>query len=110
MVYCHGDLSGSNVLIDRGNFGLIDFTWPLRHRGFDLAHFAFRLEYDSAVPAALTSPLVESFLSGYDDSAATEQPGYKFVRISKLLKVIESKGPRLMGRKRRARAEITSYL
>jgi hypothetical protein len=110
MVYCHGDLSGSNVLIDRGNIGLIDFTWPLRHRGFDLAHFAFRLEYDSAVPAALTSPLVESFLSGYDDSAATEQPGYKFVRISKLLKVIESKGPRLMGRKRRARAEITSYL
>jgi thiamine kinase-like enzyme len=110
MVYCHGDLSGSNVLVDGGRLGIIDFTWPLRQRGFDLAHFAFRIEYDSAVPATLTSPLTEALLSGYGDTAASEQPGYQFVRLSKLLKVVEATGPSLMTRKGRARAEIESYV
>jgi hypothetical protein len=110
MVYCHGDLSGSNVLVDGWRLGIIDFTWPLRQRGFDLAHFAFRIEYDSAVPAALTSPLGEALLSGYGEPAVTEQPGYKFVRLSKLLKVVEETGPMLMTRRGRARAEIESYL
>jgi aminoglycoside phosphotransferase len=110
MVYCHGDLSGSNVLVDGRRVGIIDFTWPLRQRGFDLAHFAFRIEYDSPVTASLTSPLRDALLSGYGDPAATEQPGYKFVRLSKLLKVVEETGPRAMTRRGRARAEIESYL
>jgi aminoglycoside phosphotransferase len=110
MVYCHGDLSGSNVLVDGRRVGIIDFTWPLRQRGFDLAHFAFRIEYDSPVTASLTSPLRDALLSGYGDPAATEQPGYKFVRLSKLLKVVEETGPRAMTRRGRAQAEIESYL
>jgi hypothetical protein len=110
MVYCHGDLSGSNVLVDGRRVGIIDFTWPLRQRGFDLAHFAFRIEYDSPVPASLTSPLRDALLSGYGDPAAIEQPGYKFVRLSKLLKVVEETGPRAMTRRGRAQAEIESYL
>jgi aminoglycoside phosphotransferase len=114
MVYCHGDFSSSNVLIEDGRVGLIDFTWPLRQRGFDLAHFAFRLEYDTAAPALFTAPMTEALLEGYGDPGVVEQPGYRFVRLSKLLKVIEESrgGPlwKLSGRRQRAMTEIESSL
>lgn len=105
MVYCHGDFSSSNLLLDGDRIGLIDFTWPLRQRGFDLAHFAFRLEYDTAIPAALTAPLVAALVEGYGNPDVTGQPGYRFVRLSKLLKVLEDQRS-WSGRGRRARAEI----
>ncbi len=114
MVYAHGDFSSSNVLIDNGRVGLIDFTWPLRQRGFDLAHFAFRLEYDSAAPATFTAPLRDALLAGYGDPGIVDQPGYRFVRLSKLLKVIEDRGGgrlgRMKSRRDRAYAELQSYL
>lgn len=114
MVYCHGDFSSSNVLIDDGRVGLIDFTWPLRQRGFDLAHFVFRLEYDGAVPATLTAPFTEALISGYGDPEVVDEPGYRFVRLSKLLKVIEDRGggsiSKLGGRSKRAYAELQFQL
>jgi len=114
MVYCHGDFSSSNLLIDGDRIGLIDFTWPLRQRGFDLAHFAFRVEYDTAIPAGLTAPLVDALVEGYGDPKALERPGYRFVRLSKLLKVVEDGGKSWWGsrhgRARRARAEIEASL
>jgi aminoglycoside phosphotransferase len=105
MVYCHGDFSSSNLLLDGDRIGLIDFTWPLRQRGFDLAHFAFRIEYDTAVPPALTAPLLAALVEGYGDPDVTRQPGYRFVRLSKLLKVLEDRRS-WSRRRRRARAEI----
>jgi hypothetical protein len=113
MVYCHGDFSSSNLLVDGDRIGLIDFTWPLRQRGFDLAHFAFRLEYDTAIPPALTAPLVDALIDGYGDPDVTRRPGYRFVRLSKLLKVLEDQASwwgRRAGRARRARAEIEADL
>jgi len=114
MVYSHGDFSSSNVLVEDGRVGLIDFTWPLRQRGFDLAHFAFRLEYDTAAPAPFTAPMTEALVEGYGEPGVVDQPGYRFVRLSKLLKVIEE-GPggtlwKLSGRRQRAMTEIQSNL
>ena len=111
-VYSHGDFSTTNVLVDEGRIGLIDFTWPLRQRGFDLAHFAFRLEYDTAAPAWMTVPLIDALIEGFGDEQATERPGWKLVRLSKLLKVVEEgrRGGLGAGRARRALAEIESYL
>ncbi|MGH8872430.1 MAG: phosphotransferase [Acidimicrobiia bacterium] len=114
MVYSHGDFSTTNILVDEGRIGLIDFTWPVRQRGFDLAHFAFRLEYDTAAPARMTSSLILALIEGYGDPEVTLQPGWRFVRLSKLLKVVED-GKRSAlgkgsGRTRRALAEIESYI
>ncbi|MGH8913044.1 MAG: phosphotransferase family protein [Acidimicrobiia bacterium] len=107
-VYAHGDLSATNVLVESdGGIGLIDFTWSVRQRGFDLAHFAFRIEYDTAVPSRLTRPFVEALIEGYSDPDVVLRPGWQFVRLSKLLKVVEDGGG---GRSRRAMAEIESSL
>ncbi|HEX6147195.1 MAG TPA: phosphotransferase [Acidimicrobiia bacterium] len=105
MVYCHGDFSSTNLLLDGDRIGLIDFTWPLRQRGFDLAHFAFRIEYDTAIPPAMTAPLLAALIEGYGDPDVTGRPGYRFVRLSKLLKVLEDQRS-WSSRGRRARAEI----
>ena len=105
VVYAHGDLSPTNILIGDG-LGLIDFTWPAKVRGFDLAHLAFRLEYDTPAPASMTRPLVEALLAGYGDEHVTGKPGWRLIRLTKLLKIVDETGRRRDGRRRRALAEI----
>lgn len=108
LIYAHGDLSPTNILVGE-RMGLIDFTWPAKVRGFDVAHLAFRLEYDTALPPTWTAHLTRALLEGYGVPDATEQAGWHLVRLTKLLKIVETGGRlgrSVGGRGRRARFEI----
>lgn len=109
VTYSHGDFSTSNVLLNE-KLGLIDFSWIPRLRGFDVAHFAFRLEYDTPLAPTWTEPLVRTLLEGYGEPDLPTQPGWRVVRLLKLMKVVKD-GPapwyRPDPRYRRALEEIT---
>lgn len=102
LVYAHGDFSSSNVLLREGGIGLIDFTWPPRLRGFDVAHFAFRVEYETGAPAGWTTSLVDALLAGYDDPDLRSSARWSAIRIPRLLKVIELGAGSGLDRHRRA--------
>lgn len=106
-IYAHGDLSPTNILTG-DQLGLIDFTWPIKVRGFDIAHLAFRLEYDTIAPPSWTAMLTRSLMEGYGAPDLTEQPGWHLTRLVKLLKIVTDArmSSRLSGRTRRAIYEI----
>ena len=104
----HGDLSSSNLLVDEG-VGLIDFSWIPRIRGYDVANFAFRLEFHDVIPMRMKASLRESLLDGYGDPLLEQSPHWRYLRLAALLKKIHSGGG-AKGKKRllmqRALAEI----
>ena len=91
-VFAHGDLNSSNVLMRRSGVSLIDFAWLPRLRGYDVSHFAFRLEYDIGSPPGFARDLVRSLLEGYGDPGVENDPAWKFLRLSKLLRLIDRFG------------------
>jgi hypothetical protein len=105
--YVHGDLSSTNILIG-DHLGLIDFTWPAMVRGFDVAHLAFRLEYDTAAPPRLTKHLTDALLDGYGVPDLGSQPSWRLHRFVRLLKFVQGFDPPGRGRVRRAFTEIES--
>ena len=113
LTYAHGDFSPTNLLVDEG-IGLIDFEWVPRLRVFDLSNLVFRLEYETALPTRVVSPLVEAALHGYGDSEVVASPQWRFHRISNLLKVVRD-GPRpwydrRSGRVRRGLGELEWFV
>ncbi|HEY6635207.1 MAG TPA: phosphotransferase [Acidimicrobiia bacterium] len=109
----HGDLNASNVLIREGGVSLIDFAWLPRLRLTDLAHFAYRLEYESGSPSDFAVSLAGDLVDGYGQGDVTADPAWRFLRYSKLLRVMSDGGLRHpLGRLRasRARAEIEGAL
>jgi len=104
----HGDLSSSNLLVDDG-LGLIDFSWIPRVRGYDVANFAFRLEFHDLIPVHMKASLRESLLTGYGDPLLEQSPHWRYLRLAALLKKVHSGGG-AKGKKRllmqRALAEI----
>lgn len=114
IVRVHGDLNATNVLVHRSGIGLIDFAWQARLRLTDLAHFAFRLEYESGSRPRFARSLVESLLDGYGDRQVATTPAWRFLRYSKLLRVIgsgsRSLDPRVRWRVGRARRELEREL
>lgn len=109
----HGDLNASNVLIHAGGVSLIDFAWIPRLRLTDLAHFAYRLEYESGSPAGFAMSLAGDLVDGYGGGDVTGDPAWRFLRYSKLLRVMSDAGsrhPLVRLRASRARAEIESAL
>lgn len=114
MVYAHGDFSSSNILLRPDGIGLIDFTWSPRLRGFDVAHLAFRVAYETGASASRTDTLVGALLAGYGDPDLADRPGWWAVRIPRLLKLVElgsGSGPSRHRRgAERARSEIEGFL
>jgi Phosphotransferase enzyme family len=112
--HSHGDLSSTNVLLREAGIGLIDFSWLPRLRSFDVARFAFRLEYDTVITGSWADTLVGALLDGYGDAAVTERPNWLILRVPWLLKVVErgtkSRFGRHQARARRALAEIETIL
>ncbi len=108
LVYAHGDFSSSNVLLRDDGIGLIDFTWPPRLRGFDVAHFAFRVSYETGAPRSWTDSLVGALLDGYGDHGLVGSPNWQAVRIPRLLKLIElGSGPGSSRHRRSAKRAMT---
>ena len=87
----HGDLSSSNLLVD-GGLGLIDFSWIPRIRGYDVANFAFRLEFHDLMPVSLKATFRESLLTGYGDPLLEQSPHWRYLRLASLIKKIHSGG------------------
>ncbi|HSK07087.1 MAG TPA: aminoglycoside phosphotransferase family protein [Acidimicrobiia bacterium] len=114
MVYAHGDFSSSNILLRPDGIGLIDFTWSPRMRGFDVAHLAFRVAYETGASATRTDPLVAALLAGYGDPGLPDRPNWWAVRLPRLLKLVElGTGPRQVRHRRgaeRAVSEIERFL
>lgn len=109
----HGDLNASNVLIHEGGVSLIDFAWIPRLRLTDLAHFAYRLEYESGSPGGFAMSVAGDLVDGYGGSDVTGEPAWRFLRYSKLLRVMSDAGsrhPLVRLRASRARAEIETAL
>jgi Phosphotransferase enzyme family len=114
VVRVHGDLNSTNVLVGDEGIGIIDFSWQARLRLSDLSHFAFRLEYESGSPPGFARELVGSLLDGYGDPQVTTTPAWRFLRYSKLLRVVavgaRSKHPLARWRARGARTELSGAL
>jgi len=89
MVYAHGDFSSSNILLRPDGIGLIDFTWSPRLRGFDVAHLAFRVAFETGASATRTDILVAALLAGYGDPGLADRPNWWAVRLPRLLKLVE---------------------
>ena len=87
-VYAHCDLSSSNVLLHEGGIGLIDFSWLRRLRGFDIARFAFRIEYETLFSRSWAEAMVEALLRGYGDPDLKLSPNWLALRLPWLLKVV----------------------
>jgi hypothetical protein len=113
-VYAHGDVSSTNLLVREGAIGLIDFAWAPRLRGFDVARFAYRLEYDTVTTRAWADAAVNALLNGYGDPDFNRSPSWLALRVPWLLKIIalgkNSRLDRHNQRARRAMAEIESIL
>lgn len=114
VVYSHGDFNTSNVLVTTEGIGLIDFSWLQRLRNSDVAHFAFRMEYEPWMSRSWASELVTSLIEGYGDHGLVGRPSWQFLRLSKLLRVVQrgsgSSTARHRRLARRARAEIKATL
>ena len=114
MVYAHGDFSSSNILLRPDGIGLIDFTWSPRLRGFDVAHLAFRVAYETGASATRTDTLVAALLDGYGDPGLADRPNWWAVRLPRLLKLVELGSGSGRSRHRRgaerARSEIEGLL
>jgi hypothetical protein len=112
--YAHGDLSSTNVLLRRPGIGLIDFSWAPRLRGFDMARFAFRLEYDTVTTRIWAKEMVDALLRGYGQPELVTSPRWVALRVPWLLKIVErgqeSSSRRYRVRASRALAEIESML
>jgi hypothetical protein len=90
VVLAHGDLSPENViLMSGGATGLIDFGWIPQLRGFDLSRFVHRLRYITPSLRRWTDFLTRSVLEGYGDTAAPQQPGWRFSELQRLLATIQ---------------------
>lgn len=104
----HGDFSSTNLLVEDG-LGLIDFSWIPRTRHYDVANFAFRLEFYDLLPARILRQFRRSLLAGYGDPQMDESPHWKYSRLANLMNRIHSGGG-AKGRNRllmeRALAEI----
>jgi hypothetical protein len=84
--YAHGDLSRTNILISPEGIGLIDFGWEVKLRGFDLASFMYRMEYETLVPKAWAARVSAALLEGYGDPDITTSPSWNFYRLTRLLR------------------------
>lgn len=108
--YVHGDFSPTNIFVSEEGIGLIDFEWAPRIRTFDIANLAFRLEYDTFVPATLVAPLVTALIEGYGRPGLTESATWRYHRLGMLLKFARGGPGRVLsprsGRRRRAIAEL----
>jgi hypothetical protein len=114
LVYAHGDVSSTNLLVREGAIGLIDFAWSPRLRGFDVARFAYRLEYDTVTGRTWAEAAVSALLEGYGHPDFRRSPNWLALRVPWLLKIIAlgsgSRFDRYSQRARRAMAEIESIL
>ncbi len=114
LIYVHGDFSSSNVLIRQGGIGLIDFSWTPELRGYDVARFAFRVEYDTVTSHSWADASVSALLEGYGDPDLRQSPNWLALRVPWLLKIVElgreTRFDRYSVRARRAMKEIESIL
>jgi Ser/Thr protein kinase RdoA (MazF antagonist) len=84
--YSHGDLSRTNILVSPRGIGLIDFGWQVRLRGFDLASFMYRMEYETFVTRPWITRVSSALLEGYGDPDITSSPSWNFYRLTRLLR------------------------
>jgi hypothetical protein len=84
-VYCHGDLSLSNIRVCKGELGLIDTQWIVALRGHDAAHFAHKIEYEALTIKSWTSALVAALLQGYGEPELTSSASWQFYQLRYLL-------------------------
>jgi len=76
-VWGHGDLSSTNILVDAGRIGLIDWSWRPSLAGESVAYFIARLGAEPRTPANWKSSLTEAVLRGYGaDSEGSWQLAY----------------------------------
>lgn len=80
VVFAHCDLAPQNMLFEHGMVGIYDCEFRPRPRGFDVAHLAFRLEYQTVV-AWWAKTLIDSLLEGYGDPDVTRSPGWHLARL-----------------------------
>lgn len=109
MVYAHGDLSSSNILIAE-RLGLIDFGWVPRVRGYDISKLAFRIEYGTALPRWAVESLVDGLLEGFGDEGLAASPVWAYHRLWMASKVVADNRQRQRRRVARARREIEEML
>ena len=64
-VRAHGDLSPTNVLVDSGRLGLMDFSWRRYLAGESVAHLVARLSVEPRTPAGWKRSAVAAVLQGY---------------------------------------------
>jgi hypothetical protein len=111
VVYSHGDMSPSNILIADDHIGVIDISWTPRYRGFDMAVMSYRLEYLGGLPTLATSALVDALIDGYGDPDIRRTAAWRYYRLVRHLGLAaRGKGLRQAWRARRASASVRNAL
>jgi hypothetical protein len=85
-VYCHGDLSRSNILANKSSIGFVDFQWRIMLKGYDLVRFAHRIQYEALAMKSWTASLVTALLDGYGESDFHLSPNWRFYSLRYLLR------------------------
>ena len=88
-VYAHCDLSPQNMILEEGGVGIYDAQFEPRLRGYDIAHLAFRLEYQTVV-TSWSRALIDALLEGYGDSGVTTSTGWRFARLWLALRFVQN--------------------
>lgn len=85
--FSHGDLSSSNILIGE-ELGIIDFGWVPRIRGYDLATYSYRLDYETPGQQRWVEHLKDAIFDTYDCAETVDSPSWTFVRLRRILGMV----------------------
>jgi hypothetical protein len=85
-VYCHGDLSRSNILAHQKGIGLIDFQWRIMLRGYDLVRFSHRTQHEGLTMRSWSASLVAALLKGYGEQDFASSPNWRFYSVRYLVR------------------------
>lgn len=100
----HGDLSPTNILVDSGRLGLIDFSWRRFLAGESVAYFVARLSIEPRTPLSWKRAAVAAVLEGY---RCDEVASWRLAYLMRLLRWSAKSAP---DRRDWARAEMSAFL
>ena len=85
-IFGHGDLFGSNVLVEGPRVNLIDFGLAPQLKMHDLSYIAFRTAGHTRLTTRRRRHLISKLLEGYGLSDLEEDPGWRLARALMVLR------------------------
>ena len=85
LVWSHGDVSQTNVLISGDRIGIIDLSWTPQLRCWDLVRFLARVECESPRSDRWTTRSVSQVMDGYGLDLSAPTPQWRLAQLLRCL-------------------------